>query len=144
MNIGRWLLAVMILTLGASLSAAQRGEPKAVASGVLDESTSAVRPLIERYTQDRVTLSHVYDTPLSEAVEKRWARFYEEWSAKLASLDFERMDQESQIDYLLFDNHLEYQQRQLELRLKQQAEMAALLPFAKTIVSLDEARVRKE
>jgi uncharacterized protein (DUF885 family) len=144
MNSRRWLSAAMTLILGASLSAAQREEPKTVASGVLEESPSAVRPLIERYATDRVTLSHVYDTPLSAAAEQRWAQFYEEWSAKLASLDFERLDQESQIDYLLFDNHLRYQQRQLELRQKQEAEMTVLLPFAKAIVSLDEARVRKE
>ena len=148
MNAGRWLLATMILISCASLGAAQRAEQKPVASGVasgaLDESTSAVRPLIERYAQDRITLSHVYDTPLSETVEQRWAHFYGEWIAKLESLDFDRLDQESQIDYLLFDNHLRYQQRQLELRQRQEVEMAPLLPFAHTIVSLDEARVRKE
>jgi hypothetical protein len=57
---------------------------------------------------------------------------------KGARLDFERLDQESQIDYLLFDNHLRYQQRQLELRQKQEAEMMVLLPFAPTIMRLDE------
>jgi len=124
--------------------AAQRGNPTAIASGVLDESTSTVRPLIERYTQDRVTVSHVYTTPLSETADQRWEHFYQEWSTELAGVNFDRLDQESQIDYLLFDNHLRYQRRQLDLRRKQEAEMAVLLPFAKTIVSLDESRVRKE
>src|ERR1700677_505670 len=120
------------------------GPVAAATDGDVDNSTSAVRPLIERYTADRRTLSHVYDTPLSVAGEKRFADFYTDWIAKLQQMDFDQMDQESKVDYLLFDNHLRYQMRLLDEREKQEVEMSPLLPFAKIIVGLDEARRRME
>ena len=110
----------------------------------VDNATSAVRPLIERYTADRRTLSRVYDTPLSVSDEKRFADFYNAWIAQLGEMNFDQMDQESKVDYLVFDNHLRYQVRLLDEREKQEAEMEKLLPFATTIVGLDEARRRKE
>ncbi len=110
----------------------------------VDNSTSAVRPLIERYTADRRTLSRVYDTPLSVADEKRFADFYNAWIDQLGEINFDQMDQESKVDYLVFDNHLRDQVRLLDQREKQEAEMEKLLPFAKTIVGLDEARRRME
>jgi uncharacterized protein (DUF885 family) len=113
-------------------------------SGDVDDSTSAMRPLIERYAQDRETLRHLYNTPMSARVNKRFAVLYNAWIGELRRLDFERLDHESQIDYLLFENHLRDELRLLDLRVKRQEEMAPLLPFAKTIVELDEARLRKE
>jgi uncharacterized protein (DUF885 family) len=113
-------------------------------SGDVDDSTSAMRPLIERYAQDRETLRHLYNTPMSARVNKRFAALYNAWIGELRRLDFERLDHESQIDYLLFENHLRDELRLLDLRVKRQEEMAPLLPFAKTIVELDEARLRKE
>ena len=110
----------------------------------VDNSTSAVRPLIERYTADRRTLSRVYDTPLSVSDEKRFADFYNAWIDQLGEMNFDQMDQESKVDYLVFDNHLRDQVRLLDEREKQEAEMEKLLPFAKTIVGLDEARRRME
>src|ERR1700722_12464637 len=110
----------------------------------VDNATSAVRPLIERYTADRRTLSRVYDTPLSGSDEKRFADFYNAWIAQLGEMNFDQMDQESKVDYLVFDNHLRDQVRLLDEREKQEAEMEKLLPFAATVVRLDEARRRKE
>ncbi len=113
-------------------------------SGDVDASTSALRPLIGRYAQDRETLRHLYDTPMSARVNKRFASLYNDWIGELRKLDFENLDHESQVDYVLFENHLKDELRLLELRKKRQEEMSPLLPFAKTIVELDEARLRKE
>jgi uncharacterized protein (DUF885 family) len=113
-------------------------------SGDVDASTSAVQPLIERYWQDRETLRNLYDTPMSARVNKRFASLYNAWIGELRKLDFEKLDHESKVDYVLFENHLKDELRLLELREKRQEEMLPLLPFAKTIVELDEARLRKE
>jgi uncharacterized protein (DUF885 family) len=113
-------------------------------SGPVDESTSSVRPLIERYAADRKTLSHLYDTPMSARVNKRWSDLYNAWMSELHKLDFDKLDHESQVDYVLFETHLKDEFRLLELQETRQKEMEPLLPFAKTIVELDEARLRKE
>jgi uncharacterized protein (DUF885 family) len=113
-------------------------------SGEVDESTSVVRPWIERYAQDRETLRHLYDTPMSGRVNARFASLHHAWIGELGKLDFAKLDHESQVDYVLFENHLKNELRLLDLREKRQEEMVPLLPFAKTIVELDEARLRKE
>jgi uncharacterized protein (DUF885 family) len=109
-----------------------------------DDSTSALRPLIERYAADRVSLSRMYDAPLSEVRKARFTAFYKEWIDKLQKVDFDHLDQQGKIDYLLLDNHLRDRLRELATHEKQDAELSTLLPFAKIIVDLDESRRRME
>src|SRR5437867_10277001 len=96
-----------------------------------DDSTSTLRPLIERYKTDRVSLSRMYDVPLSEVQKARFTAFYKDWIGKLQAVDFDDLDQEGQVDYLLFDNHLRDRLRDLAIGEKQDAELSTLLPFAK-------------
>ena len=69
---------------------------------------------------------------------------YSDWLASLQSLDFDSMSQDGKVDYILFKNHLEYELRQLDIQGKQLAEIQPLIPFAKTIIDLEEARRRME
>jgi len=64
-------------------------------------------------------------------------QFYSDWLATLAKLDFDSMSQDGRIDYLLFKNHLDHELRQLDLKVKALAEVAALVPFAQTITDLE-------
>jgi uncharacterized protein (DUF885 family) len=54
------------------------------------------------------------------------------------------MSLEGKVDYVLFRNQLNYDLRHLEVQGKQIEEMQPLLPFAKTIFDLEEARQRLE
>jgi hypothetical protein len=54
------------------------------------------------------------------------------------------MSEDGKIDYLLFKNHLEYELRQLDIQAKQLSEIEPLIPFAGTIIGLEEARRRME
>src|SRR5581483_7489211 len=54
------------------------------------------------------------------------------------------MSLDGKVDYVLFKNHVEHEQQQLELQNKALAEIAPLLPFAETITALAEARRRME
>ena len=137
-GVARRIVAAMVAfaLVSCPLGAAEQSE--------LDDAGSAVRPLIMRYTADRVSLSHVYDATLSEVRRNRFTKFYDDWIADLQSVDFDRLSEEGKVDYLLFDNHLRYQLRQLAIHEKQEAEISTLLPFAKIIVELDESRRRME
>ena len=68
--------------------------------------------------------------------------FYGSWVARLDDVQFDAMSQEGRIDFLLFKNHLLHELKQLDLQEKTMEGEAALLPFARAIVSLEEARRR--
>ena len=105
---------------------------------------SEMRAPIERYTADRGSLTRSYPVAISAARRARFRKFYDEWLASLKSLDFDSMSQDGKIDYLLFKNHLEYELRQLDLQAQQLGEVQPLVPFANTIIDLEEARRRME
>ena len=105
---------------------------------------SELRSAIERYTVDRGSLTRSYPVQVSRSRRERFKKFYEEWLASLQSLDFDSMSQDGKIDYILFKNHLEYELRQLDIQSRQLTEIGPLIPFATTIIDLEEARRRME
>lgn len=108
------------------------------------ERVSEMRGAIERYTVDRGSLQRSYPVAVSRARRERFRKFYTEWLTSLQSQDFDSMSEDGKIDYLLFKNHLEYQLRQLDIEARQISEIEPLLPFAETIIGLEEARRRME
>src|SRR6185295_11692547 len=105
---------------------------------------SEMRAAIERYAADRGSLTRSYPVAISPARRARFKKFYEEWLASLKPLDFDSMSQDGKIDYLLFKNHLEYELRQLDIQAQQLAAIEPLVPFAGTIIDLEETRRRME
>ena len=105
---------------------------------------SEMRASIERYSVDRGSLTRSYPVSISPARRDRFKKFYGDWLASLQALDFDSMSQDGKVDYILFKNHLEYELRQIDIQAKQLAEIQPLIPFAKTIVDLEEARRRME
>ena len=108
------------------------------------DNISEMRATIERYTADRGSLTRSYPVATSAARRTRFKKLYEEQLASLRALDFDAMSQDGKIDYLLFKNHLEYELRQLEIQGQQISEIQPLIPFAETIIGLEEARRRME
>lgn len=103
-----------------------------------------MRRMIERYSVDRSILTRSFPVSFSDARRARFRQFYTDWSALLSMLDFDRLTHDDQVDYLLFKNHLERELRQLDIQQKQLAEIAPLVPFAKSIADLEETRRRME
>lgn len=105
---------------------------------------SEMRASIERYGVDRGSLARSYPVGMSPTRRERFKKFYSDWLASLQTLNFDSMSQDGKVDYILFRNHLEYELRQLDIQAKQLAEIQPLIPFAKTITDLEEARRRME
>jgi len=124
------------------------GRPKAAPGNVESPNSktpeSELRPQIERYTLDRGSLTRSYPVAISNARRERFRKFYSDWLASLQKLDFDSMSEDGKIDYILFKNHLEYELRQLDIQTKQLAEVQPLVPFAQTIIDLEESRRRME
>ena len=111
---------------------------------VKPDSVSEMRASLERYTADRGSLARSYPVAASTGRRSRFKKFYEDQLASLKALDFDAMSQDGKVDYLLFKNHLEYELRQLNIQSQQLSEIQPLLPFAETIISLEETRRRME
>ena len=103
-----------------------------------------MRATIERYTADRAIQNRSAPIDFSAAHIARMKQFYAEWLASLDRVNFDAMGQDGRIDYLLFRNQLEYELRQVDTRSKNFAETAPFLPFAQTIIDLEESRRRME
>jgi uncharacterized protein (DUF885 family) len=124
-----------------------RPKPAAAPAEIIDGKAmpvSEMRASIERYSVDRGSLTRSYPVNMSPTRRDRFKKFYGDWFASLQKLDFDSMSEDGKVDYILFRNHLEYELRQLDIQAKQLAEIEPLVPFANTIIGLEESRRRME
>jgi uncharacterized protein (DUF885 family) len=96
--------------------------------------------MIRRYVADRGSLHRLHTAPYSQIRRSRFHQFYNEWLADLRSLDFNSLNQQERVDYLLFQNHLNRELQQLDVEAKRFAEMEPLLPFARSLIVLEDSR----
>ncbi|MDX2180791.1 MAG: DUF885 family protein [Bryobacteraceae bacterium] len=131
------------VTFAPLLLLAQSVRPPAAPYTVpaLDQGMPAA---IELYQADRGILTRFHDSPLSPISDARMRQFYQAWSGALDRLDFERLDRESRIDWLLLKNRIGYELHQLDETKTRFGEMSALLPFAPTLLDLKERRQRQD
>ena len=144
--------------------AALQGQPPATRNGVHGVDMSVQRPVLspyvppvlseliansedlskalEMYGQDHGALRRFYDIPESPNTHRVLRQFYTAWQSALEQLDFDRLSADARIEYLLFRNKLTREIRRLDLTRKRADEISALIPFAETIIGLQEARQR--
>lgn len=109
-----------------------------LSSGKIVPETSELKAHIERYTADRRSLDRYYDFNFSKGRFSRYEDFYREWIAILDGVDFNSFGQDGRIDYLLFKNFLQREQKRLEQEKADTNDVLPLLPFAETIINLRE------
>ncbi|MBX3120345.1 MAG: DUF885 family protein [Fimbriimonadaceae bacterium] len=105
---------------------------------------SELAPRIRNFSADRSSLSRKYPIALSEEREKRFKAFYDEALKDLKKVAFVGLSKDGQVDYILLRNELEHALKQIDLDAKKRKEIAPLMPFAKTILDMAEARLRFE
>ena len=115
-------------------------------AGALEVSSSRDRmpSLIEQFSADSRAIHESYVVETSPERIARFEKFYDETLQSLAAIPFATLSHEDQIDYLLLKYHVISEQHQLVIRKKQIAEMAPLLPFAKTVSDLMETKRRMQ
>jgi uncharacterized protein (DUF885 family) len=116
----------------------------ALAGRIAPAQTSDLRERIEQFTADRGNLSRFYSVEISPARAARMNAFHSGWLSDLAKIDFDRLSFDGQVDYVLFRNHLERALEQAALLDRQVAETGPILPFARRVIELQEARQRME
>ena len=101
---------------------------------------SELASVVERFEVDRRALNRRYDAPWSGHRRERLRDFYDEWRDQLRTLDYNALDVEGRIDWVLLDREIEYQLHLLDQEAVRYAEMEPLLPFAGPIFDLHDQR----
>ena len=94
---------------------------------------------VRRYTTDRQTLERYYSTRLSRDRRQALDQFATDWLDVLdRQVAFESLDVSGRIDWLLLRAKLRQDLRTSTSQQKRESEIARLVPFADSILSLDE------
>ena len=109
-----------------------------------NDPPSRLRGVIERFDADYGALNRFYSAQTSPNRLARFRELYNEYLGTLSRTDFDTLNHDEQIDYLLFKNYLDHEQKELTRFEAQLREMDALIPFARTISDLEDSRRRQE
>lgn len=99
---------------------------------------------IRRYSEDRGDILRFYASAWSETRLDRLTALHRERQEALKAIDFNTLDQQGRIDYLLMRNTLRNADAYNDLDRRRLAEMDPLLPFRPIIRDLEERRWRME
>ncbi|MDT8341346.1 MAG: DUF885 family protein [Longimicrobiales bacterium] len=110
----------------------------------VSRAESDLRVAVTRYREDRAALLRRWDVPLSPLRRDRLRAFYGGWLDALAATDFQGLNHEGQIDYVLLRNRMEFELELLDQEAEVARAMAPLVPFSRSLQRLQEARRARE
>jgi uncharacterized protein (DUF885 family) len=116
----------------------------ALARSAAAQTTSDLRDTVELFTADRQALLRRYAVDYSPTRRDRLRAFHREWQARLGRAAFDRLNHEGKIDYVLLSHRVRNELDQLDREEQLFAEMAPRVPFAETVIALEERRRRLE
>lgn len=132
---------VLAQDAGPGTAAGWEEDPPVLSSLVaFAREESDLRGVVNRYVEDRAAIRRRYEVQYSPVRRERLRRFNRDWQRRLQELDFDSLNHEGQIDYILLRDRLVYALAMLDLEERQWKEMASLLPFADRLRGLQEAR----
>jgi hypothetical protein len=105
---------------------------------------SELRDLVDRYSTDLDAVSRRYPVASSPERLARLARYYDDWKARAAAIDFEPLSVEGRIDHALLRNRIDYEKRLLAREESSLRTSSTLLPFGDDVLALNDARLSME
>ena len=81
---------------------------------LLGGDASRMAAVVERFDEDRSALYRRHGVPWSADRRDRLRRFFEGWRERLRALDYDALDVESRIDWVLLDSELRYRLHELD------------------------------
>jgi uncharacterized protein (DUF885 family) len=108
------------------------------------ENSSQFRGIIERYEEDFGGLDRFYSAGTSPIRAVRMRKLYDDGLAELRGMNFDSLSHDDQVDYVLFRNYLEHENKELARYQAQLEEMAGVIPFARVISGLEDSRRKLE
>lgn len=132
-----WILAALLCSAFFTAAPASAAEPAQIES-----TTGQLSNMIRRWRTDREALERFYNASLLPARMDRLETFYAQWRDRLATIDFNQLHRDNQIDYLLFRNQLDYALKDLSHQREQWEQIQPMTPFASMIVELEWNRLQ--
>ena len=129
--------ALLVFTLCSCAS----GTPQA--GGQVEARTIAagdMREFIERWRVDRDTLQRAWPVEHSPRRAESLAAFTHGRLDALNAINFDALDRDGRVDWILMKNELDTALRQAELERVRSSEIETLVPFAAEITALEDAR----
>ena len=108
------------------------------------QASSELADFIRLYQTDRNSVSRFYDLPWSEVRFDRMEELFKQWRGRLEAIDFDTLNQQGRIDYLLLRTELDSELSRQTLERRRLAEMEELLSFRKPLQELERARWKME
>jgi hypothetical protein len=105
---------------------------------------SDLRGAVDRYLLDKAAIERRYEIPFSPVRLTRLRAFHQGWQRRLAEADFNALNPEGKIDYVMLRHRLKYDLEMLALGEQRRAEMAPLLPFFDRLRVLPEDRADRK
>ena len=132
----------LILALVPTLAVGQSLTPPGASDARVGEASSdgTVAPIVQRFGTDYWSLRRFYDVPFSEARAERLDSFLAEWEGRLPEVGWETLDRQERIDRILLEDHLGYERIRIARDRAREAEIRDWIPFAETVVELEESR----
>jgi hypothetical protein len=156
----RYLRGWFLLVVAAGVAVSVAGLLAVSGATDVDSSSSAMRPMIERYLTDKATLERSWSEvsefgqgargrggsvePMTPGQVARMRRFYGEWAEALRAVPFDSFDQASKIDYLLLNNRVRYEVSRLDAIDRRLAAIRPVVAFGDIVVDLDASRRKME
>jgi uncharacterized protein (DUF885 family) len=140
--VGPGTLAAQQATPSTSTPGAAWAEDLPALSRLVDfaRSESDLRVAVNRYLLDKAAIERRYEVPSSPVRHARLRTFYQGWLRRLAESNFDGLNAEGRIDYVLLRNRVEYDFEALTLAEARWNQIAPLLPFADRLRVLQEDR----
>jgi dipeptidyl-peptidase-4 len=123
------LSTLLVLAPALGWLSAEGGEGREGSPGLL-------RDFIERYSTDLRALERQHRLPFSPQRWSRLSHFQKERLEALSAVDFNSLDQEGRIDYLLLRSRLRFELSDLEDQEHRFQEVSGLIPFFAPILEL--------
>jgi hypothetical protein len=139
-------LAVVAAAFIAYAATAGAQSPRPAVDSVPDlgplvaHQASGLAEVVNRFSSDLGSLRRRYDADGSPEQRTRMRDFYRGWRTRLAALEFNALDQEGRVDYVLLDNYLKHQLVLLDRADSLRAGTAPVIPFADRLLALQDAR----
>jgi uncharacterized protein (DUF885 family) len=109
-----------------SQDTAQKESPTLVTSS--NETT--ISALIAQYAADQKTLGARFRIPLDHFGHEYRSQMLTGWEAKLAAIDFGKLDRDNQIDWLLLDSKIRHDRESLTRKEERNNAAKELIPYA--------------
>lgn len=138
-NTGKTLVMVALALLASLAVGVGAGMPMTQLTELDDLHT-----MVAAYEADRNDLAQLFPIDASAARRTRFGNLYRDWKSQLAGLPFDSLPLEAKADDVLFHNHLDRAERQLELDDLDDAKVKHFVPFAQTVIDLEESRIKMD